>query len=256
MFFVASKLFAYLSPPSHWLGLLVLATGLCLLLRLWRPAKIFAALAVLVLILAGTPLLNGPLIGALEDRYPHPAWPPRVDGVLVLGSGEDAEILRRRGAPQTNEGAYRLIAAQAIARHYPRARVVFTGGSSVLIGNQNAESITARFVFAELGLDPGRLVIEPRARNTYENILYSKKLVSPGPGDVWLLDTAASHMPRAMAVARKLGWKMVPWPSDYITAPGGTGSDWFDVGGNLGLTDYAVHEWIGILAYRLSGKAI
>jgi uncharacterized SAM-binding protein YcdF (DUF218 family) len=255
MFFMASKLFAYFSPPSHWLGLLVLATALCLLLRRVRAAGIFAALAVVVLLLAGTPLLNGPLIRALEDRYPRPAWPAHVDGVLVLGSGEDAEILRRRGAPQSNEGAYRLIAAMAVAQRYPEAKVAFTGGSAVLIGAQNAESVTARYVLSELGLDPGRLMLEPRARNTYENILFSKMLVKPKPGAVWLLDTSAIHMPRAMAVARKLDWPMIAWPSDYITAPGGTGTDMFDVAGNLGLTDYAAHEWIGMLAYRISGKA-
>ena len=49
---------------------------------------------------------------------------------------------------------------------------------------------------------------------------------------------------------------MVPWPSDYLTAPRGPATDLFDVGGNLGLSDYAAHEWIGMLAYRLSGKAV
>ena len=256
MFFVASKLFAYLSPPSHWLGLLLLATALCLLLRRMRAAGIFAGLAFLVLVLAATPLVNGPLIRALEDRYPHPAWPIHVDGVLVLGSGEDAEILRRRGAPQVNEGAYRLIAAMAAARRYPNAKVVFTGGSAVLIGPQNAETVTARYVLDELGLDRSRLLVESRSRNTYENVLFSKKLVRPRPGEVWLLDTSAIHMPRAMAVAKKLGWKMVPWPSDYLTAPGSDATDMFDVGGNLGLSDYAAHEWLGMLAYRLSGRAM
>jgi uncharacterized SAM-binding protein YcdF (DUF218 family) len=175
--------------------------------------------------------------------------------VLVLGSGEDAQVLHERGAPQSNEGAYRLIAAMAIAHRYPEANVLFTGGSAVLIGTQNAESLTAQYVLTEMGLDKSRLLLEPRSRNTYENILFSKELVKPKPGDVWLLDTSAIHMPRAMAIARKLNWPMVPWPSDYITAPGGTGAGLFDVGGNLGLTDYAMHEWIGMLAYRLGGKA-
>jgi uncharacterized SAM-binding protein YcdF (DUF218 family) len=255
MFFVASKLFAYVSPPSHWLGFLVLATALALVLGRRRAAGICAGLAVLVLVLAGTSLVNGPLVRALEGRYPRPAWPAHVDGVLVLGSGEDANILRQRGVPSANEGAYRLIAAMAVSRHYPGARVVFTGGSGSLTGH-NVESETARYVFDEIGLDRRRLVLESRARNTYENILFSKTLVKPKPGEVWLLDTSAIHMPRAMAVARKLGWTMVPWPSDYLTAPRGPATDLFDVGGNLGLSDYAAHEWIGMLAYRLSGKAV
>jgi uncharacterized SAM-binding protein YcdF (DUF218 family) len=97
-------------------------------------------------------------------------------------------------------------------------------------------------------------MLEPHSRNTYENILFSKALVHPQPGEVWLLVTSAIHMPRALAVTRALDWPMLPWPSDYITAPAG-GSDPFDIAGNLGLTDYAVHEWIGMLAYHWSGKA-
>lgn len=256
MFFAASKLLGYFITPSHWLGLLVLATALCLLLRRRRAGGVCAALTVLVLAMTGTSLVNSALIRALEDRYPRPPWPAHVDGVLVLGSAEDVHILRGRGVPQVNEGAYRLIAAVAAARRYPAAKVVFTGGSAVLIGAQNAESETARYVLDELGLDRSRLLVEPRSRNTYENIVFSKALVKPRPGEVWLLDTSAVHMPRAMAVARRQGWKMVPWPSDYMTAPGANASGMFDVGGNLGLTDYVMHEWIGMLAYRLSGKAI
>ena len=255
MFFVLSKIFWILAAPSHWLGFLVLATGLCLLFgRPWL-AGVFSLLSILILVLAGTSLLNGPMIRALENRYPRPAWPAHVDGVLVLGSGFDVNILRRRHAPQANEGVNRLVAAMAVARHYPEARVVFSGGSAVLIGAENAEAVTARYVFGELGLEPHRLVLEPRARNTYENILFAKQLVKPRPGEVWLLDTAAIDMPRAMAVARKLDWPMIAWRSDFITAPTDNGVDLFEVSGDLWLTDYAVHEWLGILAYRLSGKA-
>jgi uncharacterized SAM-binding protein YcdF (DUF218 family) len=256
MFFVLSKIFWILAAPSHWLGLFVLATGFCLLLKRPRAAGMCSILSLLMLVLAGTSLLNRPMIRALENRYPRPAWPARVDGVLVLGSGFDVDILRKRHAPQANEGINRLVAAMAVAHHYPQARVVFTGGSAVLIGAENAESVTARYVFTELGLESRRLVLEPRARNTYENILFAKDLVKPKPGEVWLLDTAAVHMPRAMAVARKLDWPMIAWPSDFITAPAEQGVDIFDVSGNLGLSDYAVHEWIGILAYRFGGKAL
>ena len=255
MFFALSKIFWLLAAPSHWLALLVLGCALCLLLRAWRAARILGLAAALLLLVAGVLPIYMPLMRDLEDRYPHPAaWPAHVDGVLVLGSGFDTAILRARGAPASNGGAYRLVAVLAVARHYPTARVVFSGGSGVLGGAAYSEAETARYVFDELGLDPARLTLEPHSRNTYENILFSKALVKPKPGEVWLLATSAIHMPRAMAIARKLDWPMIAWPSDYITGPHGRGAV-FAIAENLGGTDYAVHEWIGLLAYRLFGKA-
>jgi uncharacterized SAM-binding protein YcdF (DUF218 family) len=252
MFFVLSKIFWLVAAPSHWLNLLVVVTALCLLLRWYRAAKIFAVTAVLLLVVVA--LTATPLARALEDRYPRPPWPAHVDGILVLGSGFDTALMRARGAPQANGGAYRLEAGFAAARRYPQARLVFSGGSGALGGAPFSEAETARVIFAELGQDPKRLILEDRSRNTYENFLFSKAIVKPQPGQVWLLATSAMHMPRAMAIARKLNWPMTPWPSDYYTAPR-TGGDSIETGGNFGLMDYAVHEWIGLLAYRLSGKA-
>jgi uncharacterized SAM-binding protein YcdF (DUF218 family) len=68
------------------------------------------------------------------------------------------------------------------------------------------------------------------------------------------MTTSAIQMPRAMEIARRLEWPMLPWATDYLTAPQGASAS-FDIVDNLGATDYAVHEWIGLLAYRLSGKS-
>ncbi|HKY19482.1 MAG TPA: YdcF family protein [Rhizomicrobium sp.] len=252
MFFVLSKIFWILAAPSHWVGLLIVAAALFLVLRRYLWAKLCAFGAVAILLVAW--LAATPMIRAWEDQYPRPAWPAHVDGILVLGSGFDSALLRDRGAPQTNGGAYRLEQGVAAARRYPQARLVFSGGSGALGGAPLSEAQTARHVFAELGMASSRVILEARSRNTYENILFSKAMVKPRPGEVWLLATSAMHMPRAMAITRKLDWQMTPWPSDFITAPAG-GSDLWDITGNLSLLDYAVHEWIGMVAYRWSGKA-
>jgi uncharacterized SAM-binding protein YcdF (DUF218 family) len=105
-----------------------------------------------------------------------------------------------------------------------------------------------------MGLDPKRLILEPRSRNTDENIRFSKAMVKPKTGETWLLVTSAVHMPRSMAIARKNDWPMVAWSSDYITGPEIGGMD-FNIGANLAMTDFAVHEAAGVLAYRLAGKA-
>jgi uncharacterized SAM-binding protein YcdF (DUF218 family) len=252
MFFVLSKIFWTLAAPSHWLGLLVGATALSLLLRWQRAAKIFALAATAVLLTAW--LAAVPLARAWEDRYPRPPWPRHVDGVLVLGAGFDSLFLHQRHAPRTNGGTFRLVEGLAAARHYPDARLVFTGGSGALEGSPFPETDTARYVFTELGRDPAQMILEARSRNTYENILFSKAMVKPRPDQVWLLVTSAMHMPRAMAIAQKLQWPMTPWPSDFITGPQSS-RDFWEVAENLALMDYVVHEWIGLAAYRLSGKA-
>jgi len=252
MFFALSKIFWILAAPSHWVVLLVLATALSLLLRWHRAAKVFSLMAVALLLLAWFAAI--PLARAWEDRYPRPPWPKHIDGVLVLGSGFDSELLRIRRAPQTNAGVYRLVEGFAAAHRYPQARLVFTGGSGALGGAPFPEADTARYVFSELGQDPRHMILESRSRNTYENILFSKDMVKPKAGEVWLLATSAMHMPRAMAIARKLNWPMLPWPTDFMTGPNSSRDIW-DITSNLSQLDYVMHEWIGLAAYRLSGKA-
>jgi uncharacterized SAM-binding protein YcdF (DUF218 family) len=252
MFFVLSKIFWILAQPSHWLGFLILASAIALLLRWNRAGKAFAVAAALLLVLAT--MLAVPLVRNWEDRYPRPPLPAHVDGILVLGSGFDTALFRARGAPATNSGIWRLEAGFAVARRHPGARLVFTGGSGALGGAAFSEAETARMLLEEMGQDSKQLILEDRSRNTYENILFSKAIVKPKPGEVWLLVTEAMHMPRAMANARKLDWPMTPWPSNYLTAPSG-GSDPLSVTGNLSYLDYVVHEWIGMLAYKMSGKA-
>ena len=254
MFFFVSKIFWLLVAPSHVLGLLVLAAALFALAGWARLARNFIVAAALLLLAAGILPLGTVMIRALEDRYPRPAWPAQVDGILILSPGFDTATLKERGVPATNAGEMRVVGGFEAARRYPRARVVFSGGSGVLGGAAYSEAETARYIFAQLGLDPARLLLETHSRNTYENILYSKALAHPRRGEVWLMTTSAIHMPRAMGIARKLDWPMLPWATDYLTAPQGAGAN-FDIVDNLGATDYAVHEWIGLLAYRLTGKS-
>jgi uncharacterized SAM-binding protein YcdF (DUF218 family) len=190
----------------------------------------------------------------LENRFTRPDWPAHVDGVLVLGGGTGTAIILSRGVPATKSSEPRLVAAYELARRYPNARVVFSGGSGSLAGG-DLDTVGAKYIFAQMGLDPRRLTLETRSRNTSENIALSQKLVKPKPGDVWVLATSAMHMPRAMRIAKRAHWKMIAWPTDYSTTRKGFGS-FFAVPGNLEATDNAMHEWIGLLTqFRLRATA-
>jgi hypothetical protein len=57
-------------------------------------------------------------------------------------------------------------------------------------------------------------------------------------------------MPRAIACFRHAGWNIVPYPAGYLDR----GSGVFSLIGNLHVFDVALHEWVGLLAYRLLGE--
>ena len=115
----------------------------------------------------------------LEDRFPRPAEPSNIDGIIVLGGAIATEITRDRGIPSLNADAERMTEAVALALRHPEARLVFTGASGSVIPGGAIETDGARQLFgAALGLDPARIVFEDRSRNTRENAC---GFVAPGP---------------------------------------------------------------------------
>ena len=106
-----------------------------------------------------------------------------------------------------------------------------------------------------MGLDQGDVVYEDRSRNTFENALFTRDLVKPKEGERWLLVTSAMHMPRAVGVFRKVGFPVIAYPVDFRT----NGEFWRagvpgDTGSAVSMVENAMHEWLGLIAYRLTGK--
>jgi uncharacterized SAM-binding protein YcdF (DUF218 family) len=248
-FLSVSKLFWFFAEPSHALvWLLVLGVAL----SSYRAGRVLILVTVLTLVLLIFVPVGDWAIESLENQYPRGPWPAHVDGILELGGGLHSTLTTLRGVPGAEGGEGRPVATAELARHYPNARIIFSGGTASK--RIAPESTVARYIFHQLGLAPGRVIYEERARDTWENFIYSRPLAKPKPGEVWLLVTSAYHMPRAMAIAHEVGWTMQPWPSDYLTTPVAEFENG-SLSGNLGHLDLAAHEWIGLIAYRLAGRA-
>ncbi len=69
-----------------------------------------------------------------------------------------------------------------------------------------------------LGVPRERLTLESRSRDTYENAVFTKRLINPAPGERWLLVTSGWHMPRAIGCFRKAGFPVEAWTVDYRTS--------------------------------------
>jgi len=252
MAFSASKLFWWFANPGNLLLLAVVFIALAQLFRWRRFAGWLSVLtAVAALTVALAPAREWAL-RPLEYRFPAPILPEKVDGIIVLGGAINSDLSARSGRVSLNDASERLFAFMELGLRYPRAKLVFSGGSANVVDDAAREADFARTLYSQLGFDVGRIQFERDSRNTVENGRFSKLLAAPAAGEVWLLITSAYHMPRAVGVFRALDWPVIPYPVDYGVSRDGP----FEAAGLLdGLTgvQWGVKEWIGLLYYRLSG---
>jgi uncharacterized SAM-binding protein YcdF (DUF218 family) len=212
--------------------------------------------AVLLLVICGLSPLGNLLLYPLEQRFPPwDASSGAPDGIIVLGASIEADLSTAHGTPVVRSSPDRLIAAAALAHRYPKARVVFSGGSANLISNDAREADFAGAIFESLGIDKSRLIMERASRNTLENAEFSKALLAPKEGERWLLVTSAFHMPRSVGLFRKAGFAVEPYPVDWRVGGRGDILNFTNIAiDGLGRTDLGVREWMGLIAYRATGK--
>ena len=255
MFFPLSKLIFVLILPSNALIVAAL-TGLWLLAatRLRRTGIGLVGLGVLGLALGGLSPVSEIVLLPLEQRFaPYPADGPAPTGIILLGGGVEAGLSEARDQVVVNDAGERPIYLAALARRFPEARLVFSGGSGFVGGGIAEADIISRQADI-LGLPRTRLILENRSRNTHENAAFAADLVQPKPGERWLLVTSAWHMPRAVGCFRQAGFTVEAFPVDYRTRGWGdvTRFNGFASDGLLQL-DLAVKEWIGLVVYRVAG---
>ncbi len=253
-----SKLFWLVAEPASLLLSLWVAGCLILWTRWWRAGRVVVcATAAMTVAVAMFPI--GQLaLRPIEDRFPPlVSLPARVDGILVLGGVIDYYVIGKRGVPSSllAAGSPRLDAFIELARRYPAAKHVFTGGSIELIDGKDTEADVVRRIFARIGLDTTRIIFEDQSRNTYENAKFALDLVKPEPEETWLLITSARHMPRAYGTFHKAGWPhLLAYPIDFATDPNQPFDSAFRLGHNLNFLSEAIREYVGLAYYYNLGR--
>lgn len=256
MTYLASKLFGFLVTPSNLVATVCLI-GVVLSLTRWRLVGVrICAAGILLLLVCGYSPLGNVLLLTLSERFP--AWNEAgraPDGIIVLGGAINPDLTAVRGAPEVNESAERMTAAAVLARRFPNAKIVLSGGNANPFHPLSTEAEVGRKFLEDLGVAGDRIVMEGRSRTTYENAMFTRPLIHPASGERWLLLTSAYHMPRAMGVFRAAGYAVEAYPVDWRTR------GWIDasrpflsLSGGLGRLDTAMHEWAGLVGYRFAGR--
>jgi uncharacterized SAM-binding protein YcdF (DUF218 family) len=249
MFVLGKILAALVLPPGSFIVLSLLCV--MLIARGKKRAAIVAASITAFLVYAfSTSIVSDALLAPLEDAYASALSSGEARAIVVLGGGynDDSPEYGGMGA-LTQASVKRAIYGLELARRYDLP-LIFSGGKgldSTLVGS---EAEAAGRLWVSLGMSPDRMRLERTSVDTKENAFKTVELFGAGP---YLLVTSAYHMPRAMLSFGKAGASAIPAPTDYRARR--SRLSWVDFlpgADELGASRLALHEYVGLLYYRLT----
>lgn len=255
MFFIFSKTVALLLFPSDLLIILALTGVLLVLLNRRRAGTWLLTVSVVLLAAAGFLPIGNYFGHLLETRFPRwDASRGAPDGIVVLGGAISSRLSKAHGEPAVDANAERIFAMIKLSRAYPSARIFYSGGDASLFADETPEADYIYPLLESFGVPRDRVMLETRSRNTVENAVFTKQLANPKPSERWLLVTSAQHMPRAVGCFREAGFPVEAYPVGWRTIKSIDFRADRTVGDALRRLDMAAYEWIGLVAYWLTGK--
>lgn len=214
-----------------------------------RSAAGITLSAIVVFYLGSISAVADAILHPLEARFAPLSEEAGLSGIafiVVLGSG----YFPRDNVPVTaaidGEGLARIVEAVRLARRYGTTIVVSGGARAGAVAPASGYAVLAR----ELGIGEDSLLVSPEGLDTHAEALAIARLVN---GRRFILVTSAAHMPRAMALLRRIGLDPLPAPTAQhvfpLDFPGLR--RWFPSTNGMRKIEIALHEYLGLLAIRL-----
>lgn len=253
MFFILSKVFTFLLIPFNW----ILILGL---IFLTVKRALFKKRIAISIIIIGI-IFSNPFIYRTANFcwQPEPTILPnnfKTEVAILLGgfSGFDKFDIGHMG-----DNADRFIQAANLYHSNQVNYILISSGSGHLLFNEPSE---ASYVINQLlrnGVRKEAIIVEGQSRNTYENAVYSKRILdSLELKEPFVLVTSAQHMRRSTSIFNKVGYKnIIPFPCDYKVFP-----TKFNLEDTIIPDIRLLHNWkylikeiIGLFVYQITGKA-
>lgn len=238
---------------ATWPWWLATLAFVCALRRRWRAARVAGGLGVAAFLVLAVLPAGQWLAELLETRFGRPAA-GRIDAqhIIVLAGAERLAASARSGTPEVSDAAERIIEGAALARALPGAELWIVGGVRHPRSPLADADWTARS-WRRLGIPAERIRI---VRHTLDTCQNAAGVAARRPRGTVLLVTSALHMPRAVACFRAQGLDPLPYPVDYLNPSIDEPGELFQPSllGNMERSDRALHEWLGLVVYRLRGR--
>ena len=241
-----TKLIAALLAPLSLVVLTALLAAILFFIERRRSGRLVLGLSIVLFVLFTVEPFARWLILPLESNYEpinQPEAFSNIRWVLVLGSGASDNADAPATTRLTGVASLRLSEGLRLHHALPESTLILSGGS--VFGDAPSATVMSRAA-ESLGADPERLRIHPNPRNTQEETALMREAVGDEP---FLLVTSASHMPRAILLARKAGLNPIPAPTAMRTATMRETSDpafYLPSANALAMSERAIHEYLGI----------
>ncbi len=242
-----TRLLTSLLMPMPVIAVLLTA-GIIALIKNKKAAIWLLSSSLLLFLAVSTPVLSSRALARLEGTYPLlNTPPPEAQWIIVLGGGvrfdDDRPLAARLGVSSLQ----RMTEGVRLARLLPEAKLIASG--------EVTAPVAAAFA-KEMGIGADRIVVNSRPRNTNEESLEVKKLMEEN--EKAILVTCASHMPRAAALFRGKGLRVIPSPTNHrvgLSPRRISLSDFIPNSGNIATSEIFIKERLGLLWARKRRQA-
>jgi uncharacterized SAM-binding protein YcdF (DUF218 family) len=187
---------------------------------------------------------------------------PEAEAIILLG-GSTRVPTPPRNTVEITEAGDRVLYAAHLYKEGKAPLIIATGGRITWLDNAPPEADSMKNLLIEIGVPESAIIEETQALNTYENALYTKKILEQRGIKQSLLVTSASHMPRSLRVFQKQEIDVIPAPTDFLVTqlnweqlqmtPQATLLNLLPSAENLKQTTQALKEYLGLIVYWFKG---
>jgi uncharacterized SAM-binding protein YcdF (DUF218 family) len=239
-------------PMSLILGILFFGFFLLSLTRRQKTGKVVVLIGIIFLGMVSYNGVSDKLLQPLEYQYPPLLSLQNIQNVkwiVVLGGGHTSDPKLPITSQLSEASLIRLVEGIRIHNGLPKSKLILSGGS-VFEKISNAQVLAD--VAIAIGVKKEDLILEDVSKNTEDEVRLIQQIVGQ---EQFILVTSASHMPRSMALFKKLGMHPIPAPTDYLVKesqemnPG----KFFPRAENLDKAERAFYEYLGFAWAKLRG---
>ncbi len=254
MFFIFSKVLLFIISPLNWVFALLLYS---LFSKKPKRKRNCLIAGILLAYFISNHFIFNQVIKVWEvDTITMDQIQDTFDIGILLGGYTNLYIEPNHDRHNFSESANRFNNTLELYYKGKIKKILLTGGNGDLVYEVAKEADLANRYLQTLGIPPEDIIVENASRNTYENAIFTKKILDKDfPNQSCLLITSAWHMRRSAAIFKKQQIEVTPFSVHFLGEKTKFGPRDMFLPDKSGFWHWEllIKEWVGYVAYKAKG---